>query len=228
MTDGTILRLGIILRMASAAGHSPGPPPPRPRAPARCQTSRRSRNLPPHPPRCRLVAASPSTAAVQPRALAERARASVDEAGFRAEVAGPGRASQGVRERLPHIDALVVRAAEEAGIDRDEVGAGELTWRLLAHLRVRELRLEGADQADRTIAVSSLRAVTGDGALAAADRVFSRLAGLAGGDAPAAAGGPRVGRRRDLAGGAARRLLPPPAAAEWGPPEPGVRRAVDA
>jgi hypothetical protein len=175
-----------------------------------------------------LAVASPSTAAMQLRALAEIARASMDEAGFRAEVARPGRTSQATRRRLPHIDALVARAAGQAAIDRGEVGTGELTWRVLAHLQVRELRLEGGDEADRTIAVRGLRAVTGDGALTAADRAFSRLAELASGYAPAGAEVTKVMLSRDLSGMPLRRSLPPRAVAEWEPLQLGVHRAITA
>lgn len=175
-----------------------------------------------------LAVASPNAAATQLRALAEIAWACVNEARFRAEMARPGRTNQGVRERLPHIDALVVRAAAVAGIDLDEVGADELTWRLLAHLRVRELRLEGADQTDRTIAVSGLRKVIGHGGLAAADRVFSRLAELAGVYAPAAAEVTEVVLRRDLSGVPLRRSLQPRAAVDWEPVQLGVHRAITA
>jgi transglutaminase-like putative cysteine protease len=42
-------------------------------------------------------------------------------------------------------------------------------------LRVRQLRLEGADTTDRTFAVARLNAVTADGTAAAADALFSKL-----------------------------------------------------
>jgi hypothetical protein len=134
-----------------------------------------------------LAVAGPNAAASQLRELTEIARATVDETGFRAGMARPGRTSQGVRSRLSHIDALVQAAAIEAGIVSADVGAGELTWRLLSSLRVRELRLEGADEADRTFAVSRLRTVVLDEAVAIADTLFSRLAELAARYAPIAA-----------------------------------------
>jgi hypothetical protein len=133
-----------------------------------------------------LAVASPNAAASQLRELTEIAQATVDETGFRAGMARPGRTSQGVRSRLPHIDALVQAAAIEAGIVSADVDASELTWRLLSSLRVRELRLEGPDEADRTFAVSRLRTVVLDETAAMADALFSRLAELAGRYAPMA------------------------------------------
>jgi hypothetical protein len=147
-----------------------------------------------------LAVASPNAAASQLRELTEIARATVDETGFRAGMAQPGRTSQSVRSRLPHIDTLVRAAATEAGIESADVDASELTWRLLSSLRVRELRLDGSDQADRTFAVSRLRTVVGDGTVAMADRVFSRLAELAGRYAPMAAEVNRSLLLRDLSG----------------------------
>lgn len=132
-----------------------------------------------------LAVASPNAAVQQLGVLAEIARACGDDAAFRAEVARPGRTNRHVRARLPGVDALV--AAALAGIGAGDVGVGELTWRLLWSLRTRELRLEGADQTDRTHAVSRLRPITGGQTAAAADHLFSRLAELANGYAPAGA-----------------------------------------
>jgi hypothetical protein len=158
-----------------------------------------------------LAVVSPNAAVRQLAALTEIARASVNEAQFRAEVARPGRTNQSVRARLPHVDGLV--AAARAGMGLADVEAGELTWRLLSSLRTRELRLEGADQVDRTRAVSVLRAVTPDGSNAAADQLFSRLAELANGYAPAGAQVTKDQLLRDLAG-MPLRPLPEPSRAQ--------------
>ena len=147
-----------------------------------------------------LATASRNAAASQLRELTEIARATVDEPGFRTEMARPGRTSRGVRSRLSHIDALVRAAAITAGIGSAGVSVSELTWRLLSSLRVRELRLEESDETDRTFAVSRLRTVVGDGTVAMADGVFSRLAELASRYAPMGAEVDRSLLLRDLSG----------------------------
>jgi TPR repeat protein len=145
-----------------------------------------------------LAVASPNAPVRQLRALAEIARACVDEPEFRAEVARPRRTNQGVRARLPHIDALVTAARAE--IDTGNVGTGELTWRLLSSLWTRELRLEGTDQTDRTHAVQSLRAITPNRTAAAANELFLRLTELANNYAPAGAQVTVQRLRQDLSG----------------------------
>jgi TIR domain len=134
-----------------------------------------------------LAVASLNAAASQLRELTEIARETVDKTGFQAKMMRSGRTSQGVRSRLPHIDALVQDAMIEAGIVSADVDVSEFTWRLLSSLRVRELRLEGSDKADRTFAVSRLRALVLDETVTTADALFSRLAELAGRYAPLAA-----------------------------------------
>lgn len=174
-----------------------------------------------------LAVASPNAAASQLGELTEIARATVDETGFRAGMARPGRTSRSVRSRLHHIDALVRAAAIARGIGSVDVDASELTWRLLSSLRVRELRLEGSDQADRTFAVSRLRTVVGDGTVAMADRVFSRLAELAGRYAPMAAEVDRSFLLRDLSG-TSLRMQRPNTAGEMGQlPSSMVRMTTD-
>jgi TPR repeat protein len=171
-----------------------------------------------------LAVASPNAAVQQLGALAEIARACGDDAAFRAEVARPRRTNAHVRTRLPHVDALV--AAALAGISAGNVGTGELTWRLLWSLRTRELRLEGADQTDRTHAVGSLRPITGDRTVAAADQLFSRLAELASGYAPAGAVVTTQRLLGDLSGTPLR--IPPPAAGPDAAPRPSRGRPVAA
>jgi hypothetical protein len=150
--------------------------------------------------RLALVVVSPNPAVVQLGELAVIARGTAEEAAFRAEVHRPRRTNSGVRGRLGHVDALVAAAATKAGINLDEVGVGELTWRLLSALRLREVRLEGVDETDRTIAVGRLRTVTPDGAVAAANDLFAKLAELTGHYAPAAAVVTGTLLRRDLSG----------------------------
>ncbi|MFI9181136.1 hypothetical protein ACIGXG_02850 [Streptomyces goshikiensis] len=76
----------------------------------------------------------------------------------------------------------------------------ELTWRVLGALRLREVRLEGVDESDRTMVVGRLRGVVEAGTADAADRLFSRLCELVGRYAPAAATKSVGSLRRDLIG----------------------------
>ncbi|WIY05604.1 hypothetical protein QRX60_17765 [Amycolatopsis mongoliensis] len=150
--------------------------------------------------RLALVVASPNAAVRQLRALCAIAQATDNEPAFRAKVAEPGEASQAVRARLRHIDTLVQAAAARANIDSTVIAPNVLTWRLLSALRPLEVRLEGPDQSDRTIAVRQLRPATREGTPAAADQLFTRLAELTGQYAPAGAEVTEGLLRRDLAG----------------------------
>lgn len=133
--------------------------------------------------------------------LATIARDVADERAFRSAVAFPGRTNQANRRRLEYLDEVVAAAARAVGIDTASgAGAAGLTWRFLSALRVRELRMEGVDQSDRTHAVARLRHVTSAGTAEAADALFSRLAELAGRYAPAAASKDAASLRRDLVG----------------------------
>ena len=127
-----------------------------------------------------LAVAVPSPAVIQLRELTVIASAAPDVAEFRTEVELPGRADDSVRSRLVHVDALIASAAEQAGAAAAGIDAGVLTWRVLHCLKVRVLRLEGGDFADRTLAVSRLRLLTADGTAAAGDDLFARIAGQAG------------------------------------------------
>jgi hypothetical protein len=167
-----------------------------------------------------LAVASPNAAVQQLGALAGIARGCGDDAAFRAEVARPGRTNWHVRARLLRVDALV--AAMLAGIGAGDVGAAELTWRLLSSLRTRELRLEGADRTDRTYAVGRLRPITGDRTAAAADQLFSRLAELASGYAPAGAVVTAQDLLRDRSGTPLR--ISPPAAGPGAAPRASLGR----
>jgi hypothetical protein len=146
-----------------------------------------------------LAVASPNPAVRELRELCGIARASQSGAGFREEVARPGRTNGAVRARLVHVDALVSAAVQDLGLESD-VGAEELTWRLLSVLRLAELRLEGVDQSDRTASVSRLRGVTREQTPGSADQLFARLTELAGTYAPAGADVTEQGLRRDLSG----------------------------
>jgi hypothetical protein len=127
-----------------------------------------------------LAVAVPSPAVIQLRELTVIASAAPDVAEFRTEVELPGRTDDSVRSRLVHVHALIASAAKQAGTAAAGIDAGVLTWRVLHCLKVRVLRLEGGDFADRTHAVSRLRRLTADGTAAAGDDLFARIAGLAG------------------------------------------------
>ncbi|GAA4473031.1 hypothetical protein GCM10023170_093600 [Phytohabitans houttuyneae] len=148
--------------------------------------------------RLALAVASPNPAVHQLRELTVIARAVGDEAAFRAEVARPGRTNDDVRGRLVHIDALVTKAAGRIHVDGVELG--ELTWRLLLALYTRELRLEGGDETDRTVAVGQLRAVVVDDVVTPPHLLFPRLAELAARYAPSGAHVTESVLRRDLSG----------------------------
>ncbi|MDT3446032.1 hypothetical protein [Pseudofrankia sp. BMG5.37] len=104
-----------------------------------------------------------------------------------------------VRQRLLYLDEVVAAASETVPVEFD-VTPGDLTWRLLSALRVREIRLEGVDETDRTHAIGQLRLSTASGTVAAADRLFSRLVELAGRYAPASATKNLATLYRDLSG----------------------------
>jgi hypothetical protein len=152
--------------------------------------------------RWRLVLATGSRepAAMELGDLSVIARAQGGEPAFRAELARTGPVNKKVRSRLIEVDKLVREAAAEPGANSGGIEAGELTWRLLANLAVRNLRLEGADTTDRTHAVSHLTRVTRDQTPEAADDLFNRLAELAHGYAPAGAIVTRERLSQDLSG----------------------------
>jgi hypothetical protein len=145
-----------------------------------------------------LAAVTNSSSVSQAGELAEIARARGSEAAFREEIAG-GVHAKALRDRLANLDKVVAKATEDGsrswGLD-----IGELTWRLLFSLRVRELRLEGADSTDRTFTVTRLRVATADGTPAIADMLFSKLCELAGRYAPEGASVDDKKLRRDLSG----------------------------
>lgn len=149
--------------------------------------------------RLALAVASPNTAVQQLGELAEIARSVTSADEFRSAVDRPGRTNDGVRRRLGHLDDLVEAAAKKAD-SGSEVDPEELLWGLLTALRVIELRLEGADESDRTHAVGRLQEVTREDTAQAADHLFTRLAELGGRYAPAGVKVTETELRRDLSG----------------------------
>jgi WD40 repeat protein len=145
-----------------------------------------------------LAAVTGSNAVSQAGKLAEIARAQGSDAAFRTEIA-EGVHAKALRDRLANLDEIVAKATDD-GNGRCRRDVGESTWRLLFSLRVRELRLEGADSADRTFTVTRLRSATTDNTPAAADMLFSKLCELAGRYAPEGASADANKLRRDLSG----------------------------
>lgn len=145
-----------------------------------------------------LVIADRARSVEEVEVLCEIARAVGDESGFGREVASPGRTTASVRGRLKQFTAAIAKASENLGL----AGAPttELTWRLLSHLSLTTVRLEGTDQSSRTEVVARLRPPTRDRDLSAADTLFGRLVELAQRYGPTASRVSLPLLRRDLAG----------------------------
>ena len=122
-----------------------------------------------------LATSSPCPAAQQLRELHLIAGSTLSEAAFRDAVDFPKRTNRAVRDRLQQIDGIVVKAAADLAAN---VPAPELTWRLLTALQVRELRLDGGDEADRAAAVNRLRPITREQSNVSAEALFSKLVDL--------------------------------------------------
>lgn len=133
-----------------------------------------------------LAVSTNANAVAQLAELAQLARAVASGAELEGRLAQRGRTGADVRGRYDHIKGLVEQAAEGLAVAAG-VESVELTWRLLSSLKVRALRLERTDRADRTAAVSSLQRVLHEGTPAAADALFSRIEELVGGWAAQAA-----------------------------------------
>jgi len=145
-----------------------------------------------------LVVSQRSRSIEEVEALCEIARAAGNASEFGPEVASPGRTTARVRARLQHLTAAITKASESLG----PAGAPStgLTWRLLSHLGVTVVHLEGTDESSRTQAVARLRSATNDGNQRAADSLFGRLVELAQRYGPTASRVTLAGLRRDLAG----------------------------
>ncbi|MFC8658723.1 hypothetical protein ACFUCT_26495 [Streptomyces parvus] len=150
--------------------------------------------------RLALVVASPNPHVRELRELAGIARDTESGDQFRFEVSRTGRAHRKVQERLRYLDAVIALAAAGEGVETTDASPPELTWRLLGALRLREIRLEGVDETDRSIAIGRLRGIVKAGTADAADHLFSRLCELVGRYAPAAATKSLDSLRRDLVG----------------------------
>ncbi|MFE9813230.1 ATP-binding protein [Streptomyces sp. NPDC005548] len=149
--------------------------------------------------RVALAVGVASTAVQQTDALARIARSVPSAAEFRTAVHRPGATNAAVRARLKHLDALA-DAAAQGDEALSTVATDELTWRWLMALRVRQMRLEGADESDRNTAVSALRRIVAAEATQTADDVFAHLAERSGAWASSAAFLEQTLVRRELSG----------------------------
>ncbi|MFI9780500.1 PQQ-binding-like beta-propeller repeat protein [Streptomyces sp. NPDC051956] len=138
--------------------------------------------------RLALAVASSCIPAHQVGSLASIAAAAGSPAAFRARMAEPGYTNAKVRNRLEQLDSMVCTALASRGSESSAAAAPDvLTWRMLSRLSLIELRLEGADLADRTGAVERLQKFTPHQHPSEADALFSRLAEEVGAYAPGGA-----------------------------------------
>jgi len=146
-----------------------------------------------------LAVEAPHTPADEIAKLAYFARRQPDSGLFRAAVSAPRATTGKVRARLGNIDEIVAAAAKEAGIAlADDAARDDLSWRLLRHLRVLDLRLEGDDAVGRTSLVARLVPLAGNAE--AADDLRRRLNELSVGYAVGPAVVTEEILRRDLSG----------------------------
>ena len=145
-----------------------------------------------------LVVADRARSVEEVEGLCEIAQAVGDASAFSREVAIPGRTTAAVRDRLPHVTAAISKASESLGLTATPTS--ELTWRVLAHLQIARVHLEGPDQSSRTHAVARLRPATLDGDVGSADSLFGRLVELAQRYGPTGSRVTLALLRRDLAG----------------------------
>ncbi|WP_406244157.1 hypothetical protein [Streptomyces anulatus] len=153
--------------------------------------------------RLALALAAPSQRARELDQLTEYARKQPHADAFQTAV--EAHCSRPVRERLQHMEAVVQAATGSMG-ETDS----ELSWRLLAALRVVPLQLEGGHQADRTATVRLLHTTPGVRDLTAANALFDKIGHLSDDYAPVGACVDRSMLLRDLGGApraAAARIL---------------------
>ncbi|KNB52786.1 PQQ-binding-like beta-propeller repeat protein [Streptomyces caatingaensis] len=146
-----------------------------------------------------LAVAAPYPRAASLQALTTAAVAAGSAGVFHRRVAEPGRLNKSDRSALANLKGLVA-AAVSAGAPDAGCTSDTLTWRLLAHLSVLDLRLEGVRPPDRTAAVERLLPVTARTEAADGDALFSRLREFASDCAPAGATVTRESLLRALRG----------------------------
>ncbi|SNX88444.1 outer membrane protein assembly factor BamB [Streptomyces sp. TLI_55] len=133
-----------------------------------------------------LAVAAPFPRAASVQTLTTAAAAAGSAGAFRHRVAEPGRLNKSAHRALWDLQSLI-SAAVAHGAPDSGVACDALTWRLLAHLSVLELRLEGVRPVDRTAAVERLQSMACLTGAADGDALFSRLRECASDYAPAGA-----------------------------------------
>ncbi|WP_078898789.1 PQQ-like beta-propeller repeat protein [Streptomyces sp. KE1] len=147
-----------------------------------------------------LAVAAPFPRAASLQALTTTAVAASGSASvFRELAAEPGRLNRAAHRALKELEALVASAVN-AGAPNSGLASDTLTWRLLAHLSILDLRLEGVRPEDRTAAVERLQPVASLGAAADGSALYSRLRECASTYAPAGATVTRESLLRALSG----------------------------
>lgn len=121
-----------------------------------------------------LAASTNSSAFSQLGELANIARSVATSSEMVERLNQPGRTNAAVRKRYSHLKHLVDKAAEKLA-SAEGLTSEERMWRFLSHLSTRNLRLEGTNCDDRTLAVNTLKRTLVDGTPAIADAMFSRL-----------------------------------------------------
>jgi hypothetical protein len=149
--------------------------------------------------RVALAVGVSSTQVQQTAALAKIAQSVRSSVEFREAIGRPKATNAAQRSRLGHLDALVVAASKDDPA-LSHVGAEELTWRWLSALRIRQLRLEGADESDRTVSVHALQGLMAGEAADTASKAYGALAEQAGAWASSAARVDQAMVRRVLSG----------------------------
>ena len=144
----------------------------------------------------RLGLSSAPTKPVQELAdLSDMARANTSDSTFREAAA---HRDGKVRSRLEQLDGVVKEAMQR--VDTGGVAAGELTWRFLSSLTVRQVRLESPDESDLNSLARRLRSVTRGGTPDEASRLLDAIIPLVGRYDPAGADVDEATLRRDLVG----------------------------
>ncbi|MGV9503066.1 outer membrane protein assembly factor BamB family protein [Streptomyces sp. NPDC003642] len=133
-----------------------------------------------------LAVAAPFPRAASLQALTTAAVAAGSAGVFRSRVAEPGRLNKSAQRVLADLEALIT-AAVASGAPNSGVAPDVLAWRLLSHLSLLELRLEGVRPVDRTAAVERLQPLSTRHGTADGDTFFSRLRECASDYAPAGA-----------------------------------------
>nr|WP_239078029.1 PQQ-binding-like beta-propeller repeat protein [Streptomyces sp. SID9124] len=140
-------------------------------------------------------------------------------------MAEPKRANKTAHRTFEDLEALV-SGTVDAGAPDSGLSSYALTFRLLSHLSILDLRLEGTRPEDRTAAVERLQPIAGQGVAADGSALFSRLREYASDYAPTGAIATRESLFQALAGWPLVEAPSTPTAADT--PRPRRKRAASA